>query len=154
MKNTINWAEVMRDNSDAIEEVIRQAKKETYGTMQGWHVDVEINEKGEAWTTELFSHGSMTMSAWKGETFAVCSIGSWTVDYDLHEAVKWDKEVHEHYLAQKDDEDGEDDLYYFLEKFYPEKLEEYDENEKDAEISEFDPGEYLDIAIRETEWAN
>jgi len=149
MAKGTNWAEIMEVNRETIEETIRQAKQETYGCMQGWHVDVEINKKGESWTTDLFSSGSQTMSSWKGETYIVCSIKSWSLDYDLYEAVKWEKEIYNEYLSQKDNEDGEDDLYYFLEKFYPEKLEEYDENEKDAELSEFDPSEILDEAIKE-----
>ena len=153
-KNKTNWVKIMEDNRDSIEETIREAKKETYGTMQGWHVDVEINEKGESWTTELFSSGSMTMSSWKGETFIVCSIQSWNADYyDIRDYIRYDKDLNDEYLVQKENEDGYDSEYEFIENIHPEKLDEWTEDEKEAELSEFDPSELLDRAIEEEGWS-
>jgi len=144
----INWVKVMEDNRDSIEETIKDAKSETYGTMQGWHVDVEINENGKSWTSELFSSGSQSMSSWKKETFIVCSIKSWDADYyDVRDYIRHDKELNDKYLAQKEDENGYDSEYEFVANVHPEKLEEWTKDEKEAELQEFDPSELLDIAI-------
>ena len=88
------------------------------------------------------------MSSYKGETFIVCSIKSWTTDYfDARDYIRYDKDLNNEFLAQKENEDGYDSEYEFIENIHPEKLDEWTECEKDAEISEFDPSELLDIAI-------
>lgn len=154
-KNT-NWVEIMEQNRDSIEKTIREAKKETYGTMQGWHVDVEINEKGESWTTELFSSGSQTMSSWNGETFIVCSIQSWDIDseeMDLKQELKYHD--NKKYITEYEAQDEYSTPHEFMSELYPEVLKEIEDewiiNAKDYELNEFDPSEILDRAIQEEE---
>lgn len=149
MTNKINWAKIMEDNRDAIEEKIQQAKAETFETMQGWHVDIEIDESGDVWTTELFSHGSQSMSSYKGETFIVCSIGSWTVELDEAEEIKHDEKLYAEYLTQKDTDDGYYTTSEFMNAKYPDTLEEWVNDAKNFELSEFNPSEYLDRAIED-----
>lgn len=145
--NKINWVKVMEDNRDAIEETIREAKKETYETMQGWHVDVEIDKNGKAWTGDLLSTGSQSMSSYNGETFIVCGIQSWEVDCNEQEDIKYDEKLNAEYLAQKDDEDGYEYAWEFMENKYPEIRKQWQQDAIDFEISEFDPRELLDRAI-------
>ena len=149
MSNKINWVKIMEDNRDKIEETIREAKKETYGTMQGWHVDVEMDEDGEVWTSGLASHGSQSMSGWEGKTYIVCSIESWNIELDEDEEIKHDEKLYAEYLAQKEDENGYEYAYEFMRKKYPDVLQEWQENAKDYELSEFDPSELLDRAIED-----
>ena len=147
MSNKINWVKIMEDNRDKIEETIREAKKETYGTMQGWHVDVEMDEDGEVWTRGLASQGSQSMSSWKGETYIICSIHSWEVELDEDEEIKHDEKLYVEFLAQKDTDDGSERAIDFMYAKYPEVLQEWQNDVKDYELSEFDPSEYLDRAI-------
>jgi len=149
MSNKINWVKVMEDNRDAIENTIKLAKSESYGCMQGWHVDVEISPEGEVWTSELFSSGSQSMSSWKGETFIVCGISSWEVEIDESEDIKHDEKIYPEYLAQKDDDDGCDSASEFMARKYPDILQEWKNDARDFEISEFDPSELLDRAIED-----
>ena len=209
MSNKINWSELMEANRDKIEETIREAKKETYGTMQGWHVDVEMDEDGEVWTSGLASQGSQSMSSYNGETFIVCYIESWEVDTNESEDIKHHEKLYAEYLAQKEDEDGEvwtsglasqgsqsmsswegktyvicsieswnieidesedikyneklyaefqaqkedengyEYVYEFMREKYPDILQEWQNDAKDYELSEFDPSEYLDRAIED-----
>jgi len=153
MFEKINWVKIMEDNRESIEETIREAKKETYNTMQGWHYDVEINEKGESWTSGPHSN-SQSMSSYKGETYIVCSLKSWSADYyDVRDYIRYDKELNDEFLVQKENEDGYDSEYEFIENIHPEKLDEWTEDEKEAELSEFDPSELLDRAIQEEKWS-
>jgi len=147
----INWVKVMEDNRDTIEETIREAKKEACGCMQGWHIDVEIDENGKSWTTELFSHGSQSMSSWKGETFIVCSIKSWEIELDESDEITHDEKLYPEFLSQKDDEDGYYSASDFMRTKYPDTLEKWRKDIGDFELSEFDPSELLDIAIENEE---
>ena len=149
--NKINWAEIMEQNRETIEETIQQAKRETFGTMQGWHVDIEINKKGESWTTELFSTGSQSMSSWKGETFIVTHINSWNIEIDELEEIKHDEKLYTEFLSQKEDDDGYYYAYEFMREKYPEVLQEWKNEIRDYEDSEFDAGEILDRVIEEYE---
>ena len=145
----INWVKVMEDNRDAIEETIKLAKEETFNTMQGWHVDIEIDENGKVWTTELFSHGSHSMSSHKGETFIVCRVNSWEIELDESEDIKHEEVLYPEFLAQKDDDDGYENASEFMQAKYPDILQEWVDNARDFEISEFDASELLDNAIEE-----
>ena len=149
MSNKINWSELMEANRDKIEETIREAKKETYGTMQGWRVDVEMDEDGEVWTSGLASQGSQSMSSYNGETFIVCSIESWEVDTNESEDIKYHKELYAEYLAQKEDEDGYEYAWEFMENKYPEIRKEWQNDAKQYELDEFDPSKYLDRTMED-----
>lgn len=153
MTKKINWVKIMEDNRETIEEKIRQAKEETYNTMQGWHVDVEIDEDGKAWTSDLMSTGSQSISSWNGETFIICSISSWTVEPDIIECMK-NEGIYEEFSAQKDNEDGYYSEWDFLQAKYPGKIEEWEKAEKEWELQEFDSGEVLDRAIEEYQLYN
>lgn len=147
MANKINWVEVMEDNSEAIVDAIKLAKGEAYGCMQGWHIDVEIDEDGKVWTGGLNSHGSQSMSSYKGETFIVCHVDSWEVDIDEAEDIKYSPDIYAEYLAQQEDDDGHDSAWEFMENKYPEIRQQWKNDARDFEISEFDAGELLDRAI-------
>jgi len=149
MSNKINWVKVMEDNREKIEDAIKLAKEESYGTMQGWHVDVEMDESGEVWTSGLASQGSQSMSSFNGETFIVCHIESWEVDTNESEDIKYHKELYAEYLAQKEDEDGYEYAWEFMENKYPEIRKEWQNDAKQYELDEFDPSEYLDRAIED-----
>jgi hypothetical protein len=149
MSNNINWVKIMEANRETIEETIKQAKRETFGTMQGWHVDIEINEKGEAWTTELFSTGSQSISSWKGETFIVCSIKSWEPELNFYESIIWEPEIEAEYEKQKNTDEGIYNLGNWLYSVHPEVIEEWENDEKEGELAEFDPSVLLDRAIED-----
>lgn len=145
------------DNREAIEEKILEAKKETNGTMQGWHVDVEIDENGKVWTGDLFSVGSQSMSSWKGETFIVCNSKSWNAEGSLNVEQEMKYNDNQKYLTeyQKQKEEGEinESAYDFMSENYPEILEQWEDENEEAEedwiMSEFDPSEILDQAIED-----
>jgi len=147
MTEKINWVKVMEDNSEAIVDTIKLAKEEAYGCMQGWHIDVEINEDGKVWTSGLNSHGSQSMSSWKGETLIVCHVNSWEVDTNEAEDIKYSPEIYAEYLAQQEAEDGYDSAWEFMENKYPEIRQQWQKDARNFEISEFDAGELLDRAI-------
>lgn len=149
MSNKINWVKIMEDNREAIEEKIKQAKEETYNTMQGWHVDVEINDSGEAWTTELFSTGSQSMSSWKGETFIVTSIKSWEPELNFYESIIWKPEIEAEYEKQKNTDEGIYDLGDWLYSVHPEIIEEWENDEKEGELAKFNAEALLDRVIEE-----
>ena len=149
MSNKINWVKIMEDNRDKIEETIREAKKETYGTMQGWHVDVEMDEDGEVWTSGLASQGSQSMSSWEGKTYVICSIESWNIEIDESEDIKYNEKLYAEFQAQKEDENGYEYVYEFMREKYPDILQEWQNDAKDYELSEFDPSEYLDRAMED-----
>lgn len=121
----INWAEVMEANRDTIIEKMVQAKKETEGTMQGWGVDVEIDENGDCWVSGLLSQNSQSMSSYKGETFIVATVKSWEVDVNEEEAIKTEPEMLKEYLAQQNEDGGHEYAYQFMAEKYPEKVEEW-----------------------------
>lgn len=143
----INWVKIMEDNSETILEAIKLAKKESYNTMQGWHVDVEINEQGEVWTGGLASVGSQSMSSYNGETYIVCHIDSWEVDIDESEDIKHHEELNAEFQAQQEDENGYEYAWEFMENKYPDIRQEWVNDARDFEISEFDANYYLDLAI-------
>jgi hypothetical protein len=147
------WSEILRDNSEAILNMMVQAKGETEGTMQGWHIDVEMNEKGEVWTTELFSVGSQSMSSWKGETFIVCSVQSWIAEVNESENIRHYKELFDEYLAQEEAEDGYDTEWEFMQEKHPDILEEWKKDMIEYEIEAYkEEADYiLDNIIEEQE---
>ena len=152
MSNNINWVKIMEDNREVIEEKIREAKEEAYKGMQGWHVDIEIDESGEAWITGLMSTGSQSISSWKEETFIVCSIKSWEVEFDDEEELRYsDEKIYAKFLTQKNNEDGHERAIDFMYAGYPELLEElqkqWEDECKNWAISEFDASEILDRVI-------
>lgn len=151
MSEKINWAKIMEDNREAIEEKILEAKKETNGTMQGWHVDVEINEKGEAWTSGPNSVGSQSMASWKGETFIVTHVNSWEVDTNEAEDIKYHEKLNAEFQAQQEDENGYEYEWEFMENKYPEIREQWRNDARDFELDEFDPREILDRVIEDEE---
>jgi len=149
MKNKINWVKVMEDNREAIEDAIKLAKAESYNTMQGWHVDVEINEQGEAWTGGLASQGSQSMSSYNGETFIVTHVESWQVEINELESIRNDKKLYSEYKAQMDNDDGYDSAWEFMKNVNPDIRQEWLENAKEFEIDEFDAGELLNRVIED-----
>lgn len=133
----INWVEIMEDNREKIIEAFIQAKKETNNTMQGWHVDVEINEKGEVWVGGLMSTGSQSMSSWNGETYIIGSVNSWVSELNEEAWIQDEKEIYAEFLAQKDEEDGYESAWEFMENKYPEIRQEWQDNENQYEIDAF-----------------
>lgn len=133
----INWAEIMEANRDSIIEKMVQAKKESEGTMSGWSVDVEIDEKGEVWTTGLMSQGSQSMSSWNGETFIVASVKSWTVEIDESECIKSEPSLLAEFEAQKDDELGYEYEWEFMQAKYPEIVKEWQDQATEFEVESY-----------------
>ena len=149
MFEKIVWSAILEANRESIEAKILEAKKEAHDTMQGWRFDVEINQAGEPWTAGPHSTGSQSMSSWKGETFIVCTIKSWTAEVNESEDIKYDDVLYPEYLAQKDTDDGYETAYEFMVAKHPDVLQEWQDTARDYEISEFDAGEILDRAIEE-----
>lgn len=133
-----NWAEIMEANREGIISKMVQAKKETEGTMQGWGVDVEINETGDCWVGGLISQGSQSMSSYKGETFIVTTVNSWEVDVNEEEAIKNEPKMLEEYLAQQNEEFGFEYAYQFMAEKYPEKVEEWRKETVQYEIDAYE----------------
>ena len=148
MSEKINWVKIMEDNRETIEEKILEAKREAFEAMQGWHIDVEIDEEGKVWTSDVMSTGSQSISSWNGETFIVCSISSWKVEPNIIECMKNDG-IYEEFSSQEDNEDGFYAEWDFLQAKYPGKIEEWEKAEKDWELQEFDASEILDRAIED-----
>jgi len=157
MTTKIDWVKIMEENREAIEEKILQAKKETFETMSGWHVDVEMNEQGEVWTGDMMSTGSQSMSSYKGETFIITSVKSWRTEcnLDVEQEMKYNdnQKYFNEYKTQQEEDIINESAYDFMYENYPEILkqweEEQEEAEKDEEINELDTGEILDRAIEE-----
>lgn len=145
----INWVKIMEDNRESIEDAIKLAKEETFNTMQGWHVDVEINQQGEVWTGGLASVGSQSMSSYKGETHIVTHISSWTVESNESEDIKYHEELYKEFQAQQEDENGYEYAWEFMENKYPDIRQEWNNDARDFEIDEFDAGEILDRVIED-----
>ena len=132
-----NWSEIMEQNRDKIIEKIIEAKKETEGTMQGWGVDVEINQEGDVWTTGLMSQNSQTMSSWEGETKSITRVVSWNAEVNEEEAIKYDEKLYAEYLEQKEIREYSYFAYEFMRDYYHGTLREWEENEYDEEIDAY-----------------
>ena len=144
--NKINWVKVMEDNSEAILTAITLAKKESYGGMSGWHVDVEISESGEVWTGGLASQGSQSMSSFNGETLVITQVESWEVEIDEEYSIKTEKKIYAEYQAQE--EDGYD-AWEFMKNNYPDIRQDWINETRDYEISEFDAMDIYDRALED-----
>jgi hypothetical protein len=141
MGKRINWAKIIEENREKILEKMIEGKKEAYSSCQGWHLDVEMDAEGNVWTTDLLSHGSQSMSSWKGETLVVCSIGTWDVDLDHDDYVKNDELLSSEYEAAKaavEAEGGYLSAYDFVQETCPEKEAEWEQEERDWVIEAFE----------------
>lgn len=140
----------MEAKRDEIEKAIKQAKKESEGCMQGWHVDVEIDE-ADVWVTGLMSCGSQSGSSFNGESYIVTSVNSWKPEIDEGELITTEPAIYAEYLAQKDHNDGYESACEFMEKKYPAKLEEWKDEAIEFEVDETDVSEILDYAIEQAQ---
>jgi len=131
----MNWIEIIEASRERILDCAVQAKKDTYGTMQGWHVDVEMNKNGECWVTGLESSGSQSISSYKGETFIVMGVDSWEIDTDYEGMIKDNKDLYKEFLGQK--EEGYEYAYKFIQEKYPEIYKEWEDDTVDYEVDEF-----------------
>lgn len=138
----INWSKIMEDNKNKIIEKFIQAKRETKGCMQGWHVDIEMDETGDVWVTGLMSTGSQSMSSYKGETFIVGEVKSWEVELNESESIKYEEGINAEFEAQQEDENGYEYAYEFMAEKHPNILKEWEDNATEYEIDAF--GDVID----------
>jgi hypothetical protein len=143
MSKKINWVKIMQDNRDKILEAFMQAKKETNGSMQGWHVDVEMDQDGNVWVTGLMSNGQ-SISSWNGETFIVGSVDSWNIEIDEAQWIENEEELKQEFEEQKDSEFGYKYPWQFMKEKHPDILQEWREEAEEYEIDNFsEKAEYL-----------
>lgn len=145
-ENKINWLPIMESKREEIELAIKQAKRDAEHTMQGWYVDVEIDEN-DVWAGGLKSQGSQSMSSWEGKSYVITSIKTWQVEIEESQIIENHKELYEEFEAQR--EDGFECAYEFMQEKYPEIREEWINEAREYEIDEFNAYDILEEAIEQ-----
>jgi len=139
MKKT--WSQLMEENSELIIEEMVNAKREAESTLSGWRVGVEMDEDGNVWTTGILSCGSQSETSFNGKTNIIDWVGVWELDYNEMEILHDPEniEILEAFELAKISEDNED-LYLleWMEKNYPNKLQEWDTTIREYEIDGFE----------------
>ena len=145
MSNKINFLSIMETKREEIVEKIKQAKRKAEHVLQGWHVNVEIDEN-DVWVTGLMSCGSKSMSSYNGTSYVVASISTWQVEIQESELIK-DSEVYAEFEAQK--EDGYEYAWEFMQEKYPDILKNWKDEALEYEIDNMEADEILDEAIEQ-----
>lgn len=137
----INWPEIMEENKEKIIEKMIEAQKEACRpNLQGWRYDVEMDRHGEVWTAGPFSNGQ-SISSWEGKTLIVWSVKTWSIDIDHDICLENDNELYEDFKKkQKEAEENDDYLtaYDYTQEHHPEKEKEWEQEELDFVMSEFE----------------
>ena len=138
MKKT--WSQIMEENSELILEKMVDAKREAESTLSGWKVGVEMDEDGNAWTTGVMNCGSQSETSFNGKTNIIDWVETWELEYNemdiLHDSENI--EILKAFELAIIEEDNED-LYLldWIEKNYPNQLQEWDANMREYEIDGF-----------------